>query len=103
MTMNLLITRIMRTPSSEQLLLHRNQKDIAALDVHYAQNGKVHATLILFEETDVKQDDVPALLTEIDEKLFPEASIGDHNLSFTVVVGRVLGAYAPDQTNQKGQ
>ncbi len=100
--MQLTIIRLLRTQSSEQILLRRDKGDIGALDIHYSLNGHIRATLILFDESGIKEPEVPALLTEIDEFLFPEASIQDHNLSFTVVFGRVLGAFAPEQTTKKG-
>lgn len=100
--MQLMITRLLRTQSSEQILLRRDKGDIGALDIHYPLNGHIRVTLILFEESGIKENEVPTILTEIDEFLFPEASLQEHNLSFTVVFGRVFGAFAPEQTKEKG-
>ena len=85
--------RLLRTPSSERHLIRRHDVDFAALDIHYLPNGTVQGTLILFEGCGVEEEDVPELLTHIDEVLLPEVRLDDRNLTFTVAVGRVLGAY----------
>ena len=95
--MDIFINRLLRTPSSERVLLRRDGTDFAALDLHYMSTGAVQATLIVFEGSWVKEGDVPALLTEIDEFLLPEVCQDDKNLTFTVVFGRVLGAFAAHQ------
>jgi len=91
------ITRVLRTPSSERHLLRRNDVDFAALDLHYLQNGTVQATLVLFEGSGIAEPEIPEILTQIDEVLLPEVDLNDHNLTFTVVIGRVLGAYRAEQ------
>ncbi len=53
----------------------------------------VHGTLIVEEGRGVEESDIPHLLTHIDEALLPEVRLDDHNLTFTVVVGRAIGAY----------
>lgn len=35
----------------------------------------------------------PALLTYLDDMLLPDASLDDRKLAFTVVMGRVYGAF----------
>jgi hypothetical protein len=91
--MHVSFARLLRTPSSERHLLRRSDTDFASLDLHYLQNGTVQATLIVFEGSGVEEADVPDLLTHIDEALLPEVRLDDRNLTFTVVMGRVLGAY----------
>jgi len=91
------IARVLRTPSSERHILRRNETDFAALDLHYLPNGTVQATLIIFEGSGVAESEIPELLTLIDEVLLPEVDLNDRNLTFTVVVGRVLGAYRAEQ------
>ena len=89
--------RIVRTPSSERhILLDDKRREFAALELHYLPDGKVAGTLILFEDSKYPEAQVPALLEQIDDELLPEASLSAHNLSFTVVVGRVLGSFVPD-------
>ena len=36
------------------------------------------------------------LLTAIDEVVLPDMTLAGKDISFTVVIGRVLGAYTPD-------
>jgi hypothetical protein len=91
--MNLSFARLLRTPSSERHILRRGDTDFAVLELHYLNQGTVQATLIIFEGSGLEEADVPDLLTSIDEVLLPEVHLNDHNLSFTVVIGRVLGAY----------
>lgn len=96
--MDVTFARALRTPHSERHILRRNGADFAALDLHYLVDGTVQATLIVFEGSGVEEPDVPDLLTLIDEILLPEVQMDHQNLFFTVVVGRVLGAFqaAPD-------
>jgi hypothetical protein len=91
--MELTFTRVIRTPHSERHVLRRGGADFAALDLHYLLDGTVQATLILYEGSGVEEEDVPPLLTHIDEHLLPEVQLDHKNLFFTVVVGRVLGAF----------
>lgn len=87
--------RLLRTPSSERFLLRRSGQDIAALDLHYLATGNVTGTLIVFEGAGVADADAGDLLTDIDEVLLPEVSLDTGKLTFTLVVGRVLGAFEP--------
>jgi hypothetical protein len=91
--MDIAFARLLRTSSSERHVLRRNDADFAALDLHYLPNGTVQATLVVFEGSGVEEADVPDLLTHIDEVLLPEVQLDDRNLTFTVVMGRVLGAF----------
>ena len=95
--MDIEFIRTLRTPHSERFLLRTRGNDIAAVDIHFRLNGTADATVILFEEANIAEKDVPAILTKIDDVVLPDVSIGEKNLSFTVVVGRVLGAFLPDQ------
>jgi hypothetical protein len=89
-------TRLLRTPSSERFALRREGSDFAVLELHYLPDGTVQATLIVFEGSWVRESDVPELLCEIDEVLLPEVQLDKRNLAFTVVFGRVLGAFAAE-------
>ncbi len=87
--------RALRTPYSERFILRTKAKDVAAVDIHYRMNGTTDATLLLFEESGIGEKEVPSILSKIDEILLPDVSIGERNLAFTVVLGRVLGAFEP--------
>jgi hypothetical protein len=96
-------TRIVRTPHSERFVLSRPEGgDFAALELHYLPEGTVAGTLILFEEAKIPDDRVPEILKRIDEELLPEVSIEERSLSFTVVVGRVLGSFVPQTDKESG-
>jgi len=92
------LQRVLRTPHSERFLLLSAGKEIAALDIHYLPAGKVDATLVIIEGGGIDERQVPELLQQIDERLLPDVNLKDHSLSFTVVIGRVLGAFLPDQS-----
>jgi hypothetical protein len=89
--------RVLRTPSSERHILRRLSADFAALDLHYLPDGAVQATLVLFEGSGVDEETIPDLLTLIDEILLPEVRMDQKNLFFTVVIGRVLGAFQAER------
>lgn len=99
--MNLNFVRTLRTHSSERFLIINGDKDAGALDVHYLINGSVAATLIVFDNTNFPNSNIPSLLNKIDELLFPDISIGDKNLIFTVVTGCVLGTFLPEDNSSK--
>lgn len=94
--------RLLRTPSSERHLLRRDKNDFAALDMHYLPDGTVQATLLVFDGSGFEEAEIPELLTYIDEVLLPEVRLDDHNLTFTVVAGRVLGSFAADRQSTAG-
>ena len=96
--MELNVVRVVRTPSSERFLLRAKGADFAALDIHYLPEGRADATLILFEGGPVPESQVPELLSTIDEMLLPGVSLQEKNLVFTVVTGRVMGAYSADKS-----
>lgn len=90
--------RVFRTTTSERFLLQQAEGvDAAALDLHYLANGAVTGTLIIYDDAGIQDDGVPAILKSIDERLLPEVSLEEHNLSFTVVIGRVVGRFVPEQ------
>ena len=91
--MELSFARLLRTATSERHVLRRDKADFAALDLHFLQDGTVQATLIVYEGSGWEEGDIPSLLTHIDEVLLPEVALDERNLTFTVVMGRVLGAY----------
>jgi hypothetical protein len=92
----LIVTRALRTPHSERFLLTEPgaEMECAVLDVHYLANGTVRGTVVVFEGAGVSESEVPALLQRIDEQLLPDVQLDDATLEFTVVSGRVLGAYS---------
>ena len=94
--MKIEFVRTLRTPYSERFLLVKNAIDIGALDIHYRLDGTAAATLIILEDSTIPDAELPALLTKIDEVLFPEISVVEKNL-FTVVRGKVIGTFLPEK------
>ena len=88
--------RVLRTPHSERFVIRSGERDVAALDLHYLPAGRVDGTLIVFDNAGLDESHIPELLARADETLLPGVSVAEHNLSFTVVVGKVLGAFVPD-------
>ena len=95
--MNFQLVRVLRTPHSERFLLRRDNEDRAALDLHYLNNGRVDGTLILFQDQGIPESEIPSILSHIDEVLLPDVSVAERNLSFTVLVGRPVGAFLPEK------
>lgn len=90
--------RLLRTSSSERFLAQNAAgKDVAALDIHYLADGRVSGTLSLFDDSGVSESQIPSLLEQIDEVLLPDVSFKDRNLSFTVVVGKVVGSFEANE------
>lgn len=85
--------RTLRTSSSERLLATRDGKDVAAVDLHYLANGTVSGTVILLKEAGWKEADIPRLLQSLDEDFLPEVDLSSGTLTFTVVVGELLGNF----------
>jgi hypothetical protein len=69
----------------------------AFADRDYSHVGSAAGTAFLFEDGGIADDRVPEFLQCFDEALLPEASLDEHNLSFTVVRGRVLGDFRPER------
>lgn len=86
--------RVFRTLTSERFLLMEKGAEIAALDCHFLEGGRVEATLVLTDGATRQNASIEELLTWADEVLFPEASRDTANLNFVVVDGRVLGHFS---------
>lgn len=88
--------RLLRTDSSERHTISVDGTEIAVVDLHYLSDATVQATLIIYEGANVDTDSIPDLLNAIDDVLLPEVRLDSSNLTFTVVIGRVLGAYSAE-------
>ncbi|NBQ67627.1 MAG: hypothetical protein EBU46_01870 [Nitrosomonadaceae bacterium] len=85
--------RTLRTSSSERLLATRDGKDVAAVDLHYLANGTVSGTVILLKEAGWNDSDIPRLLQSLDEDFLPDVDLSSGTLTYTVVVGELLGNF----------
>ena len=92
--------RTLRTSSSERLLAVRDGKDVAAVDLHYLANGTVSGTVILLKEAGWKEADIPGLLQSLDEDFLPDVDLASGTLTYTVVVGELVGNWEATNTNQ---
>ena len=95
--------RTLRTPSSERFLAQRAGPDgrpfeVAAVDLHYLSAGTVAGTVILLESAGWSEDQVPALLRSLDEDFLPDADLISGSLTYTVVMGRVLGNFEASES-----
>lgn len=87
--------RTIRTATSERFLLAVNGvESAAALDLHYLPNHGVAATLCVLDGS-IGDDQITAMIEQIDEVLLPEVSRAEGNLHFTVVRGHVVGDFVP--------
>ena len=85
--------RTLRTPSSERFLALREGKEVAAIDLHYLPNGHASGTVILLKSASWKDEDIPSLLTSLDEDFLPDVDLAQGTLTYTVVTGEVVGNF----------
>ncbi|MFM1770037.1 MAG: hypothetical protein RJA22_2566 [Verrucomicrobiota bacterium] len=85
--------RTLHTPSSERFLALRDGRDAAAVDLHYLANGTIAGTVILLRSAGWKEEDVPGLLSSLDEDFLPNVDLASGTLTYTVVLGEVLGNF----------
>ena len=83
--------RTLRTPSSERFLAQRGGNDVAAVDLHYLANGTVAGTVIILKDTGLDESHIQELLSSLDEEFLPDVDLAEGNLTYTVVLGEVLG------------
>jgi len=93
----------LRTSSSERLLAVRDGRDVAAVDLHYLANGTVSGTVILLKEAGWKESDIPGLLQSLDEDFLPDVDLASGTLTYTVVVGELVGNWEATDTDQVGK
>jgi len=91
--MNITWKRTLRTPSSERFLAQRDGKDVAAVDIHYLANGHASGTVVLLREAGWKEEDVPGMLSSLDDNFLPDVDLTLGTLTYTVVIGEVMGNF----------
>ena len=97
---NLVWKRTLRTPSSERFLALREDREAAAIDLHYLANGTVSGTVILLKDAGWKEEDIQRLLSGFDDDFLPDVDLAHHNLTYTVVMGDVLGSFEAEQPGE---
>lgn len=98
--MNLAWKRTLRTNSSERFLAIRDGREAAAVDLHYLANGTVSGTVILLKDVGWQDADIPALLQSLDEDFLPDVDLERGTLSYTVVVGQIVGNWEASSENE---
>jgi hypothetical protein len=96
--MKLTWKRTLRTPSSERFLAMHDGKDLAAVDLHYLASGSIAGTVILLKDSGLKDTDIEALLSSLDDEFLPDVDLDHGNLSYTIVRGEVVGNWEAAQT-----
>lgn len=94
--------RALRSPSSERFVAQRDGKDAAAVDLHYLQDGTVAGTVIILEGSGLDESHIAELLHSLDDEFLPGVDLGSGSLTFTVVVGKVLGNYEATEEREPG-
>lgn len=95
--MNLTWKRTLRTASSERFLALRNGADAAAVDLHYLANGTVAGTVILLKGSGLDESNIQQLLSSLDDEFLPDVDLDHGNLTYTVVIGEVLGNWEAEE------
>ena len=85
--------RTLRTPTSERFLALRDGAEVSAVDLHYLANGTVSGTVILLKSANWKDEDIQPLLSSLDDDLLPDVDLAHGTLTYTVVLGEVVGNY----------
>ena len=85
--------RTLRTSSSERFLGQKAGQDAVAVDLHFLGDGTVAGTVIILDTAGLNESDIPKLLASLDEDFLPGVDLSSGNLTFTVVMGRVIGNY----------
>jgi len=71
---------------------------VAAVDLHYLANGTVSGTVVLLKEAGWKEADIPQLLQSLDEDFLPDVDLASGTLTYTVVIGEVMGNFEASAT-----
>ncbi len=82
-----------RTPSSEIYRIVQDGQSVGRLDLHFASEV-VHGSLIV--ETRLVEDDILALIEQIDEDLVLSAEVEREDFVITVHRGEEVGTYSDE-------
>ena len=63
----------------------------AGLDLHCLANGTVAGSVILLKDAERREDEIPKLLQSLYEDFLPDVDLEAGTLTYTVVMGEVLG------------
>ena len=74
---------------------------MAAVDLHFLANGTVAGTVILLKDAEWKEEGIPKLLQSLDEDFLPDVDLPHGTLTYTVVVGEVMGNFEATEGGNK--
>jgi hypothetical protein len=100
--MNLTWKRTLRTASSERFLAQRGGDDVAAVDLHYLANGTIAGTVIILRGSGLDESNIQPLLSALDDEFLPDVDLEHGNLTYTVVLGEVLGNWEAEKNQSSG-
>ena len=92
--------RTLRTMSSEGFLLLRDDKEVAAIDLHFLSGGTVSGTMILLKSAGWKEEEIPTLLKSFDEDFLPDVDLERGTLAYTVIMGDVVGVFEAEASEE---
>ena len=95
--------RTLRTASSERFLLQRDGQDAAAVDLHYLANGTVSGTVILLKSAGWTEEEIPKLLKSLDDDFLPDVDLERGTLTYTVVLGELIGVFEAKPSDDADQ
>ena len=95
--------RTLRTASSERFLLQRDGQDAAAVDLHYLANGTVSGTVILLKSAGWTEEEIPKLLKSLDDDFLPDVDLERGTLTYTVVLGELIGVFEAQESDAADQ
>ena len=95
--------RTLRTASSERFLLQRDGQDAAAVDLHYLANGTVSGTVILLKSAGWTEEEIPKLLKSLDDDFLPDVDLERGTLTYTVVLGELIGVFEAEPSDDADQ
>ena len=95
--------RTLRTASSERFLLVRDDKEVAAVDLHYLDSGTVSGTVILLKSAGWTEDEIPKLLKSFDEDFLPDVDLERGTLAYTVIMGDIVGVFEAETSEDNAR
>ena len=94
--------RTLRTASSERFLLARDGKEVAAVDLHYLDSGTVSGTVILLKSAEWTEEEILKLLKSFDEDFLPDVDLEHGTLTYTVILGEIVGVFEAEPSEESG-
>lgn len=87
--------RTIRTAASERFVASRDGHEVAAVDLHYHPSGEAVGTVVLLRSAPGgwEEAQIADLLACLDHDLLPDVDSANGSLTYTVVLGELVGNY----------